>query len=57
MGQNTIKTHKPVIIVEQKPGKGKSFGLDDIAAVRLLESWGYKLQERISGDYILTCNS
>ena len=55
-GEQTVKKHRPVIIVEQKKGKGASFGLKDTAAVDLLVSWGYKMQREISGDYILTCN-
>ena len=55
-GEKTIKAHRPVIIVEQKPGKGKSFGLKDTAAVDLLVSWGYELKQVLSGDYILVCN-
>jgi FkbM family methyltransferase len=51
----TVTTHKPTIIVEQKPNKGSNFGLDDTKAVELLRSWGYELQKAISGDYILTC--
>jgi FkbM family methyltransferase len=52
-GEKLIKKHKPCIIVEQKPGKGRQFNLDDTAAVSLLESWGaYKVKE-ISGDYIM----
>lgn len=56
-GEQTIKTHKPVIIVEQKKGKGSSFGLSDTAAVDLLVSWGYKMVKAISGDYIMVCSS
>lgn len=56
-GEKTVREHKPVIIVEQKPGKGKTFGLKDTQAVDLLKSWGYELKEEISGDYILVCNS
>jgi FkbM family methyltransferase len=52
-GEKLIRKHQPCIIVEQKPGKGRQFNLDDTAAVSLLESWGaYKVKE-ISGDYIM----
>jgi FkbM family methyltransferase len=52
-GEELIRHHKPCIIVEQKPGKGRQFNLHDTAAVSLLESWGaYKVKE-ISGDYIM----
>lgn len=56
-GENTIRTHKPVMIVEQKPGKGSGFMLSDTAAIDLLLKWGYELREVMAGDYILTCNS
>lgn len=50
----TIQRCRPTIIVEQKPGHGKTFGLPDDAAVRFLETLGMQVQEVISGDYILT---
>lgn len=51
--EQLIKRCKPVICVEQKPGKGKQFGLPDTAAVDYLRSLGYKLQKEMSGDYIM----
>lgn len=44
---------KPVVIVEQKPGKAACYGLEDTQAVKLLEAHGYKLAEHISGDYVM----
>lgn len=53
-GEQTLKKHRPVVIVEQKPGHAsRNFGLEDTAAVPLLESWGYTLKQVIEGDYIL----
>lgn len=52
-GENTIRRDKPCIIVEQKPGKAKQFGLGDIDAVTLLQSWGAELVTVVSGDYIM----
>ncbi len=52
-GIELIKRCKPVICVEQKPGKGKQFGLGDTDAVKWLESIGYTLVNQYSGDYIL----
>lgn len=52
-GEELIKRCKPVIIVEQKPGRGKKFGLKDTAAVDYLIGLGYELKKEISGDYIL----
>jgi FkbM family methyltransferase len=57
-GEQTVRAHKPVIIVEQKPDKGSNFGLKDTAAVELLKSWGYEVKSSISGDYIMVpCDS
>lgn len=50
-GERTIRENKPFVIVEQKPGKGKNFGLVDDAACRLLEKWGAKRMFEISGDF------
>lgn len=52
-GEETIKRCQPVIIVEQKPGRGAKFGLSDTAAVTYLEGLGYTLKKEIAGDYIL----
>lgn len=52
-GENTIKTYRPVIIVEQKPGKAQKFGLGEVDAVRYLQVLGYKQAEELSGDYIM----
>lgn len=52
-GEETIKRDKPVIIVEQKPGRGASFGLGDRDAVTYLEGLGYRCAKEMSGDYIM----
>jgi len=54
-GVKTLERFKPVLVVEQKPGKAKGFGLGDTEAITWLEKKGYKAREVISGDYILTC--
>jgi FkbM family methyltransferase len=51
--ERTIRTCKPVVIVEQKREMASRFGLPILGAVHLLESWGYKAVEEISGDHIL----
>ena len=53
-GERTIKEHKPVMVVEQKKGKGSHFGLKDDDAISLLKAWGYKVKVILSGDYIMT---
>lgn len=52
--EQTIRTWKPAIIVEQKPGKAQRYGLGEIEAVELLQSWGATLQCELQGDYILS---
>lgn len=51
-GEATVRKHKPIVVVEQKPGKAKNFGLRDVEAVELLMKWGYKIEQVLSGDYI-----
>lgn len=53
-GRQTILKHRPVVIVEQKPGNSRKYGLGDTDAVKWLIKQGYKLQAEIVGDYILT---
>jgi FkbM family methyltransferase len=53
-GEQLLKANSPTIIVEQKPGKAKNFGIGETDAVSYLESLGYRVREHLSGDYILT---
>jgi FkbM family methyltransferase len=54
-GEGLIKEFKPVMVVEQKKGHGVRYGLPtDDAAVRLLQSWGAKVQWIKAGDYCLS---
>jgi len=53
-GRDTIERNKPCIIVEQKPGHGETYGLDDTEAVPYLEYLGATCREVISGDYIMS---
>lgn len=53
-GAKTIERCRPVVIVEQKPGHGKQFGLSDTAAVKFLQKLGMQVQQVISGDYVMT---
>lgn len=50
----TVRRSRPVVIVEQKPGKAEQFGLGRTEAVTLLESWGAVRRREISGDFILS---
>ena len=51
---DTLQRCKPVLVVEQKPGHGKRFGLGDADAIPFLEKMGAKLRDSISGDFIFT---
>ena len=52
-GEATVRRDRPCIIVEQKPGKGRMYGLDDQEAVKLLQTWGATLKFQIAGDFCL----
>ena len=51
--EETVRRDRPCIVVEQKPGKGSMYGLDDKDAVKLLQSWGAELKFEIAGDFCL----
>lgn len=51
--EQTIRRDLPVIIVEQKPGRGQRFGLPETGAVEWLMSLGYKCVEKLSGDFVM----
>lgn len=51
--EQTIRRCKPVIIVEQKPGRAQKFGLPETGAVTWLESLGYATARVMSGDFIM----
>lgn len=50
---DTIARCRPVIIVEQKPGRAQKFGLPETGAVTFLQGLGYKLAKEMSGDYLM----
>lgn len=52
--EELIKQWKPVIVVEQKPGKAQKFGLGETQAVSYLKGLGMRLVDEIAGDYFLT---
>lgn len=49
----TIEAWGPTVIVEQKRDMAARFGLELRGAVALLQRWGYRVVEEISGDFIL----
>lgn len=52
--RETLQRCRPVVIVEQKPGHGATFGVSDTAAVDYLQELGYRVREVIHGDYLMT---
>ncbi len=50
---DTIARCRPVIIVEQKPGRAQKFNLPETGAVTFLQDLGYKLVKEMSGDYLM----
>lgn len=53
-GVETIKRDRPVVMVEQKRDMAASrFGLEPLGAVRLLVEWGYRVEQELSGDYLM----
>lgn len=50
----TIKNHKPVIVVEQKPGHARRYGYHDTEAVEFLKKLGMKVNWVMAGDYCLS---
>jgi FkbM family methyltransferase len=55
-GEETLKRCKPVICVEQKPGKAQQFGLKETGAVTYLQRLGAQLRLTMSGDFFLSWN-
>lgn len=45
---------KPVVIVEQKPGRAEKYGLPRTGAVDYLKGLGYQLRAEMSGDFVLS---
>lgn len=50
----TIRRCRPVIIVEQKPGRAQRYGYEETEAVTWLLEMGMQLRASISGDFILS---
>lgn len=55
-GEETIKRNRPIMVVEQKGNDAKHYGQKPQAALKLLQSWGMKPIQVISGDYIMGWN-
>lgn len=51
--EQTIRGHRPVMVVEQKPLQAERYGRGRWDAVGLLKSWGMKQAHEIGGDHIM----
>lgn len=52
--EHMIVCDRPIIIVEQKPGKAQKFGLGETQAIGYLkEEFGYQCKDVLSGDYVM----
>ena len=51
--ENTIRSDRPVICVEQKRDMATKFGLKPQGAVEWLKKLGYRVHKEIGGDYIM----
>lgn len=52
--EQLLRRCRPVICVEQKPGKAQGFGLPQTGAVAYLQGLGAKVRKEISGDFLLS---
>lgn len=52
-GEQTIRSTKPVIIIEQKPNQAERFGRGQWDAVELLRAWGMRDVHVLAGDHIM----
>lgn len=53
-GMRRIREDKPIMVIEQKPGHGKTFGVTDTAAIELVKGWGAVVAWERAGDFCLT---
>lgn len=53
-GEELLTRCKPCVIVEQKPGYARRYGLTEKGAVAFLESLGATMRKEIGGDFILS---
>ncbi len=52
-GEQTIRRHRPVMVVEQKPGHAEKMGHKTGAVIDLLRQWGYKEAWVRAGDHCM----
>ena len=53
-GEETIRRDRPTVVIEQKKGRASRYGVDRLAGVALLRSWGAEVKWLMAGDYCLT---
>ena len=50
--ERTVRRDRPTVVIEQKKRAGR-YGVEQLAGVALLKSWGAKLMWQMAGDYCL----
>lgn len=53
-GETTIRSSKPLMVVEQKPGHAQQYGFKETEAIELLKTWGARVKWTKAGDYCLS---
>jgi FkbM family methyltransferase len=51
--EQTIKNHRPVVVIEQKPHDAYSQEYGQFAAIELLKSWGMIRLDQLKDDWIM----
>lgn len=51
--EETVRRDRPTIVIEQKKRRAERYGVDRLAGVALLRSWGAELMWDMAGDYCL----
>ena len=53
-GEKTIRTYRPVMVVEQKPNHAERYGIRTGEVLDLLKGWGARIVWQRAGDFCLT---
>jgi FkbM family methyltransferase len=53
-GEETIRKHKPLVIIEQKQGQAERYGLKQYSARGVLKGWGAAEKWELDGDVCMT---
>jgi hypothetical protein len=51
--EQTIRSHRPVVVIEQKPHQAERYGRGRYDALNVLRSWGMVQAVEIGGDHVM----